>query len=417
MLKKLRVAQVVTSINCEIGGPAISVPYLAEHLLYENLVCYLLTLNYVNKGKQTPVHCCVNFHSHSVSAIVPRLRGLSFKLQNDLHTVASNSIDLIHNHGLWMFPNLYARQAAVSHQLPLVISPRGMLESWSLKQSWYKKSLAWFLYERQNLKSATIFHATSEDEVQSIRKLGFKQPIALIPNGVRIPSLEEKPSREILIQTFPELADKKWLLFLSRIHPKKGIDNLLNVWHSLATQFSDWHLIIAGPDLTGYQPKLEAFLEKLNLKHCVTFTRMLWGEYKASALSNADLFVLPTHSENFGIVIAESLAYGVPVITTKGAPWEDLQLHKCGWWIENNQQTLHMALNEGMNMSSQQRQIMGLRGRSLVETKYSWNSVAKEMASIYRWILGGTEQPPSPNCLQFNESMAAYSNTGRKRNK
>ncbi|MEB3214731.1 MAG: glycosyltransferase [Nostocales cyanobacterium 94392] len=399
MLKKFRVAQVVTSINCEIGGPAISVPYLAEHLLYEDLACYLLTLNYANKGKQTPVNCSINFHSHSVSAIIPRLRGFSFKLQNDLHTLASTSIDLIHNHGLWMFPNLYARQAAVRNKLPLIISPRGMLESWSLKQSWHKKWLAWFLYEQRNLKNATIFHATSDEEAQSIRKLGFKQPIALIPNGVNIPLLEEQSSKEVLVQRFPQLSNKRWLVFLSRIHPKKGINNLLYVWHSLAAQFPEWHLIIAGPDLIGYQANLEVLVEKFNLKHQVTFTGMLSGNYKSSALNNGDLFVLPTHSENFGIVIAESLAYGLPVITTKDAPWEDLQLHKCGWWIENNQQALYMSLNQAMNMSPKERREMGLRGRNLVATKYSWNFIAKDMANVYRWVLGDEN---TPNCIQFD---------------
>lgn len=152
-----------------------------------------------------------------------------------------------------MFPNLYARQAAVINKINLVISPRGMLESWSLNNSWYKKWLAWILYEKENLNCATAFHATSAEEVNSIRKLGYRQPIALIPNGINIPSLEEQYSRQILIDIFPKLADKKWLLFLSRVHPKKGLNHLIDVWQSLVNQFPDWHLIIAGPDLIGYQ--------------------------------------------------------------------------------------------------------------------------------------------------------------------
>ncbi|MEA5596119.1 glycosyltransferase [Rivularia sp. UHCC 0363] len=413
-IKQPHICQVVTSINEHTGGTAYAVTNLAESLTKQQIYSHLFTLNYQQRGKQLLAEG-VKLHSHTATTLTKYFRGFQPIASQAMQQLASLELDLIHNHGLWMFPNLYARQAAVKNELPLIISPEGMLESWSLKNNWYKKALPWFLYERKNLNSAIAFHATSTEEAQSIRKLGFKQPIALIPNGVNIPSFEEQPSKEILIQTFPELADKKWLLFLSRIHPKKGMDNLLNVWHSLTTKFSDWHLIIAGPDLTGYQSKLEALVEKLNLKHYVTFTGMLSGEYKASALSNADLFVLPTHSENFGIVIAESLAYGVPVITTRGTPWKDLQLHKCGWWIDDNQQSLHIALNEAMNMSSEERQGMGLRGRNLVETKYSWNFVARDMANVYRWILGGTE-PPS--CLQFNDSLVAYTNnTGRNRNK
>ncbi|MDY7020966.1 MAG: glycosyltransferase, partial [Cyanobacteriota bacterium] len=292
-----------------------------------------------------------------------------------------------------------ARQAALIHQLPLVISPRGMLESWSLKNSWYKKWPAWILYERKNLKSATAFHATSDEEVQSIRRLGYQQPIALVPNGITIPSLDNLPGREVLSQAFPELKDKKWLLFLSRLHPKKGIDNLLYVWQSLITQFPDWHLIIAGPDLIGYKAKLESLTTQLNLTEKVTFTGMLSGERKITALSQSDLFVLPTHSENFGIAIAESLAYSVPAITTKGAPWKDLIDYDCGWWIDDNQKALKEALLEAMKLSDQERQEMGYRGRIMVDEKYSWGVIAEEMSKVYHWILGNGDRP---SCIHLD---------------
>jgi glycosyltransferase involved in cell wall biosynthesis len=298
-----------------------------------------------------------------------------------------------------MFPNLYARQAAVKNQLPLLISPRGMLESWSLKRSQIKKQLAWLLYEQTNIIKAHTLHATSVEEVNSIRRLSLQKPIALIPNGVHIPDFSKKTCREILVQSFPELAEKKWMLFLSRIHPKKGLDNLLQVWQKLATKFSDWHLVIAGPNQIGYQAQLQSLTVELALEKRVTFTGMLSGERKEAALWNTDLFVLPTHSENFGIAVAEALAHAVPVVTTKGAPWQDLSTYQCGWWIDNNQQALASALTEGMQMSSQERQSMGLNGRKLVETKYSWDSMAQEMASVYHWILGGGT-PPS--CVQFD---------------
>jgi glycosyltransferase involved in cell wall biosynthesis len=128
---------------------------------------------------------------------------------------------------------------------------------------------------------------------------------------------------------------------------------------------------------------------------------MLSGQSKASALSNADLFVLPTHSENFGMVIAESLAHAVPAITTKEAPWEDLVKYGCGWWIEDNQQALATALVEGMQLSDRERKEMGMKGRLLVKTKYSWDFVADEMSKVYRWILGGGTVP---TCVHFYTS-------------
>jgi glycosyltransferase involved in cell wall biosynthesis len=397
--KQLRVCQVVASINEVVGGPAYSVTNLAQSLSEQGINSHLFTLDYQNAGKQVPTNN-VKLHSYTATKLAKYFRGFQPSASYALQQIASTELDLIHNHGLWMFPNLYARQAAVKNNLPLLISPRGMLESWSLKNSWFKKLPAWYLYEQQNLQKAIAFHATSDEEAKSIRKLNFRQPIALIPNGVSLPDLSNLPSREVLFRRFPEITEKKWLLFLSRIHHKKGIDNLLFVWKKLASQFPDWHLIIAGPDLIGYQVKLEELTAQLDLQAKVTFTGMLSGEQKASALCNADLFVLPTHSENFGIAVAESLAYTVPVITTKGAPWEDLESYGCGWWIEDNQQALMDALIEAIEMPESQRQAMGLKGRNLVETKYSWNAIAQDMASVYHWLVNGGNPP---NCIQVSE--------------
>jgi glycosyltransferase involved in cell wall biosynthesis len=394
---KPQVCHVISSINENTGGTAFLVAKLASAVANQGIPSHLFGLDYKKLGKQIPTKN-VTIHSYPADFLAVHLRGLAPQSSHALWHLASTKLDLIHNHGLWMFPNLYARQAALGNHLPLVISPHGMLESWSLNHSRMKKWLAWMLYEQKNLLSATVFHVTSAEEAASVRRLGFKQPIALIPTGIDIAEFNEQPGKEILTKLFPELADKKWLLFLSRLHPKKGIDNLLEVWQKLEAKFPDWHLILAGPDLIGYQAKLALLVEQLNLKQRVTFTGMLTGQHKISALSNADLFVLPTHSENFGIAIAESLACGVPVITTKGTPWQDLESYGCGWWIEDNQDSLMKTLVEGLELSFSERQAMGLKGRNLVEAKYSWNSISQEMASVYFWVISGGE-PPS--CIQF----------------
>lgn len=133
----------------------------------------------------------------------------------------------------------------------------------------------------------------------------------------------------------------------------------------------------------------------------VTFTGMLSGQIKTSAIANADLFVLPTHSENFGIVVAESLAHEVPVITTKGAPWEDLIKYDCGWWIDNERNSLKNALIEAMNLSEDKRRQMGINGKIMVEKKYSWNFLSQKMSKVYSWILGTGNLP---DCIEFSIS-------------
>jgi glycosyltransferase involved in cell wall biosynthesis len=390
-----QVCQVVASINQDIGGPAYSVTHLAESLTDYQINSHLFTLDYSWHGQQLAVKNA-KLHSLAASKIAKYFRGWQPQAFNYLDRLATNELAIIHNHGLWMFPNCYARKIATKHQLPLVISPRGMLESWSLKHSRAKKYLAWLLYERQNLTKATVFHATSSLELESIRKLGYQQPIALIPNGITLPQYSQSPAKDTLINLFPELAGKNWLLFLSRIHPKKGLEDLLLTWQKLSSQFPDWHLIIAGSDLIGYQQKLQELTQILNLTNRVTFTGMLSGETKASALNNADLFILPTYSENFGIAIAESLAHSVPVITTKNAPWQDLIQYDCGWWIDNNLSVLETTLTKALTLSKTERKLMGENGKKLVVNNYSWHSIAEQMSQVYHWILHKSE---IPNCI------------------
>lgn len=397
-MKQMEVCHVIDSIDEYTGGSANSVINLSQALAQEKIDCHLFALDYQNCKSQSSL-TGVKLHNYPATNLAKIFRGFDPKASRYLFDLASTKLDLIHNHGLWVFFNMYARQAAVSNRLPLIISPKGMLEPWALNYSRYKKCLAWYLYEQKNLNSATAFQATSVQEIQSIRRMGYKQPIALIAEGVSIPQLDQKPSKSFLEQLFPELINKKWLLFLSRIHPKKGLNNLLYVWQLLINKFPDWHLIIAGPDIIGHRAELELLTRELGLEKQVTFTGMLLGEIKTSALSNAELFILPTYSENFGIAIAESLAYGVPVITTKGAPWQDLSDYSCGWWIENNQQLLMNVLIEAMELSDLERQEMGMRGRAMVEKKYSWNYIAQEMSDLYDWILSGGNPP---NFIHFN---------------
>jgi glycosyltransferase involved in cell wall biosynthesis len=271
-----------------------------------------------------------------------------------------------------------------------------MLQEWSLGRSRMKKFVAWHLWERENLAAAQLFHATSEAEATSLRKIRLRQPIAIIPNGVDIPDPTTFPSRRILEQKHPQLVGRRWALFLSRIHPKKGVSELIAAWRDVERQFPGWHLILAGPDLDGYGVIARREVAALAINQRVTFTGMLAEREKEAALANAEIFVLPTHSENFGIAVAEALAYGMPVITTKNAPWPELESHRCGWWIDLEHTAIKRSIEDALRLSPDDLREMGRRGRVLMQEKFSWKRVAEQMKDSYQWLLGRADKP---NCV------------------
>jgi glycosyltransferase involved in cell wall biosynthesis len=257
-----------------------------------------------------------------------------------------------------------------------------MLAPWALHHRRWKKRIAWWLYQRRILAGAALLHATSMAERRDIRAAGLRNPIAVIPNAVDIPA--SLPERK-------RVSPNRRVLFLGRLHPVKGLDNLLEAWANVRPV--DWELTLAGPDEEGYRAKLEAIIGQRGLANDVRFVGSVEGEDKWKLYRSADLFVLPTKSENFGIAIAEALACGLPVITTKGAPWQELLTHRCGWWTEIGVEPLAHALREATTLTEAQRREMGERGRQLVEQKYTWPAAAGKMLAVYEWMLGRKEEP------------------------
>jgi glycosyltransferase involved in cell wall biosynthesis len=296
-----------------------------------------------------------------------------------------NKHSVFHDHGLWLPNNHTMASVARQCSIPLIISPRGMLEQWAINHQAWKKRLAWNLYQRRDLESATVLHATAEQEAKSFRRLGLRQPIAIIPNGTELPEWRDL--------TFPK-GSPRIMLFLSRIHLKKGLLELVQAWKMVRPK--GWKMLIAGPDEGGHQKIVEAAIHQAGLQDEFEFTGSVEGAEKEALYRSADVFVLPTFSENFGLVVAEALACGVPVITTKGAPWEGLLTHHCGWWIDIGVEPLVAALREATNLPPEILRDMGQRGRAYVEQNFGWPGIAEQMLSVYRWVL---EQGDKPDCV------------------
>lgn len=323
----------------------------------------------------------------------PRLLGFSPMMERYAVDAIGNNYHLVHQHSIWLAVSRVTNCLRSKFGLPTVIASHGTLEDFVLKRSKWKKKIALIAYEMKNLKNASCLQATAEQEAISFRRFGLKNPIAIIPNGISENWLQCDGDMQKFRKRFSIPRERRLLLFLSRIHPKKGLPMLFEAMAQLSNRLDDWLLVVAGPDESGHQHVLEQQREKLGLSSRVIFVGPLHGAEKREAFAAADVFVLPTHSENFGIVIAEALGAGVPVITTKGAPWEDLQTHRCGWWVDASADAVRKALLEATQRPKEELVTMGQKGRILVSEKYTWPIVAEKSVHLYKWLLGKESRP------------------------
>lgn len=375
----MRIGHVIPSIDIQTGGPARS----STHLIKSLIKCERsLRVDLFTFVSENPI---INeFQNSRLSLNFCNKNKLGFS--NDLKRYLMNdSCDILHGHSIW---GLSIHQMAVlARKLnkPYIISTRGMLEPWSLTQSFFKKKLAMHLYQDKDIKYASCIHATAQSEAENIRALGYYNPIAVIPNGI---NLDEYPHYSKEIKT------KKKALFLSRIHVKKGIENLIDAWTLLDNKITkNWHVEIIGNGELDYIISLRNKIKKVGLETSIKVLDPVFGDDKIKAYQSADLFVLPTYSENFGIVIAEALASSLPVITTKGAPWKELNTNNCGDWIEIGLQPLKESLSKMLTKSEMELAQMGRNGRKLIEQNYSIDSVATSMYELYQWICNNKSKP------------------------
>lgn len=381
----------IPSLSKRGGGPAAVVQNLSEHLASSGASVSVLTLE-ADAGQSEALP-----RDQRVNVVHVPTRGQSgwrSTFGGHLRTAmerdpASKNHAVVHDFGLWLPANHAVISVCRSLGVPLVCSTSGMLAPWALRHKAWKKKLAWWLYQRRDLSRATLLAATSEREVRDIRRMVPGKNVALVPNGVEIPLLEKQKAESG--KRKPEMQSQRTLLFLGRIHPVKGLKNLVEAWHRV--QPIGWRCILAGPDEAGHQAELEALLRQRNLARIFEFPGMMEDKQKWALLCGADLFVLPSFTENFGVAAAEALACGVPVIATKGTPWKDLVDHRCGWWVDMGVEPLAGALREATSLSDEQRREMGQCGRHLVEEKYSWPQIGRDMLSVYQWVRGTGAKP------------------------
>jgi len=345
----------------------------------------------------------------------PKLMGRSPQLFDELQAFGP---DISHTHGLWLYSSIATKNYSLGRSRPYLISPHGMLDPWALKNSRWKKLIAYWLFEREHLRRARCFRALCASEAHSIRQLQLKNDIAVIPNGVDLPAESIPPAPPWKDALEP---GEKVLLFLSRIHPKKGLVNLLKAWEKVLKSENEngesdkWILAIAGWDQGGHELELKQLATELGLawtdiRECgtasnsgpknasptpcsVIFLGPQFDEAKDACYYYCDAFVLPSFSEGLPMVVLESWANSKPVIMTPECNLPEGFAAGAALKTEANETSLVAGLNELRSMTTEDRLAMGSCGRDLVLKRFTWTQVANQMQAVHLWILGGGTKP------------------------
>ncbi|PHS25230.1 MAG: hypothetical protein COA83_05955 [Methylophaga sp.] len=370
---------IVADTSVTSGGEGLAALRYAEYIAHAGCHVTLISLG----GTSIPRR--VNGIGSIRIQLIPNKRSISkyisyyYFIKNLCY---EDKIDLIHIHGMWN--PVLAMAAAVSkmNDLPLILSPHGCMEAVALKYNFFKKWIALRTYQGLVLRTVSLFIATAKSEKNSIRQLGYKQYIAVIPNGIDVTDT---------VVASPKKRTNK-ILYLSRIHPKKGLEDLIESWSIVRKD--EWRIIIAGSGDSRYRESLGRLIRNRGVEG-IEFIGFVTGVSKQVCFDGADIFILPTHSENFGLVVAEALVNEVPVITTTAAPWKDLVDYKCGWWVKPSVGGISKALVEAMSLDYDELRIMGKRGRQLVIAKYSWINIGITALNVCEWLLDGSKEKPS----------------------
>lgn len=362
----------IGSLNVTTGGPALST-YLSMKALAQN-----------------------NFLS---SILMPTLNDKSLLISNEMEILEYNDYlkikDLLNIHyneiyclsiqGIWSIAGCIGARFANSLNLPYTVTLRGMMYPNAMKKSCLKKKIALKLYQNKILKNSSCIIATCEDEYRYFRNLGFNTPVAILPNPIEIPIISER-----LFQK----NDTIRIGYLGRLHERKRVERLIYALDYLKDKIDDikLELIIIGADDIKYEIFLKSEVRRLGLNN-VIFTGFLKGEEKNIMLNTLTYLAVPSDFENFGNVITEALVRGIPVIASKGTPWIDLINYNCGWWIDNDQNSLNNTIYEAVLLDKNILNQMSSNGKKLIKEKYSLEIIGKQLKELYNWIITKEKKP------------------------
>ena len=370
----MKILSFVSSIDLSSGGPSRSVPMLAKGLAELGVDITLMAIRSEN----------MNIHALEGTSVKLKVISPSFSRREIAKFLADERFELIQIQSVWEMPYHKVMVEARKLNIPYIVTPRGMLEPWSLSQKKWKKRLAWWLYQRNDVQKSACVFTTAKMEAEHVSALGITTCKAVIPNGIETVGYPCKSSIEGV---------KKQVLFLSRVHVKKGIELLFDAWKRIHSEFAGWQLLVIGNGEAEYIHSLENRVENLGLKDCIKILPPVFGNDKIQIYQESALFCLPSYSENFGMAIAEAMSCGTPVITTTNCPWNILNDTKTGWCIDLSVDNLENALREAMGMDANALYDMGQRASKLIYDNFDYRSVTRKTLRLYEWLLNSGEKP------------------------
>jgi poly(glycerol-phosphate) alpha-glucosyltransferase len=415
----IKTAVLTGSVSRKAGGLFHSVRRLHSEISRDDEV-QVQVLSLADKHAQEDLPQWQPLAVQAMPVYGPRSFGYSPGLRTALF---NGQFDLLHVHGLWQYPSCLAHSWHRKTGAPYVVSPRGMLDVWALENSRWKKKIAGYLYENAHLRNAACLHALCESEAQSFRAYGLKNPIAIIPNGIDLPEIGNRKS-EIGNAPWQGLIEpgKKLLLFLGRIHPKKGLLNLLRAWADIRKseignrKSNEWVLAIAGWDQGGHEAELKQLCSELQIPFAdirdpkseignrkseisppsVLFLGPQFNEAKSGCYAHADAFILPSFSEGLPMAVLEAWANGLPVLMTPGCNLPVAFASNAAIRMEAYPEDIANRMHDFFRLAEPAQNEIGKKGFELVRKQFVWPVIGQEMVRLYQWILGGG---PRPGCL------------------
>ena len=363
----MKIIHYIPSIDRTAGGTSTYMQVLAKPL---GTMAEVHIMTHVSENPLPMENCKVHD--------IPRYRpfsGVWKKAVVDL--LDSVRPDIVHVNCCWTPDCAMIQQLAQKRGYKVVLTPHGMLEPWIIKRHyWTRKVPALWLYQKAAVQRADCVQATAESERDNLLKLGYNSNIKVVRLGIDAESIEMKRSWK----------KSRQILFLSRVHVKKGINFLVEAADVLRNELQGYKILVAGEGEADYVEDMKRMICDRGLQDIVQLIGGVYGDEKWRLFQTSDFFVLPTHSENFGLAIAESLASGTPVITTLGTPWSDLNGSEVGAWIEIGTEPLVETLRRFLGFSEDELETMGRNGRKLIETKYSAHVMAEQMMEVYKGL-------------------------------